>query len=294
MRSVSIISIIRKFGLNSKKLSSNYRIKFRATLEDLSAYSNDDLELTGVVDNHTDPQLSVSDTCMVEGCGKHIRFEYHLLDKKTGTVISCGSSCCSSLLGLSKLQQKSFKNIETIMKEKAELEGWRKENPHTVKKLMKLAEYDLPFYRPFIEEAEVCALTPEDTDFINRVNLKLVLTDLKMLDIIDELLKYEENVAMIRTLKSIRDHSLVQGKYFSRKQKEFIASKYETLLEERKYVTLSITGGYEFRETLKTSGYKYFGAEKTWKKKIERVRFDEELKKLKAAGISESHIFQNK
>lgn len=253
MRETSIISIIRRYGLNSKKLSDNYRIKFRDTLTDFSVYNSDDLGLVEVVDNASDPDRSLSDVCMVRGCGKRIRYEYHLLDKRTDNLIVCGSSCCCTLLGLSKLQQKSFKSIETALKEKKELEEWKKNNPDIIKKLEKLNCYDLPFYKPFINEIAFSALTKEDTEFISKVNTKLLLSDLKHLDILNELLDYDPKAIY----RSIRDHVLVKGKYLSGKQKEFIEKEYETLLKKRNEVAIVISNGYEFKEYLKEDGYSF-------------------------------------
>lgn len=290
MRETSIISIIRRYGLNSKKLSEGYRVKFRDTLKDLSVYSSDDLGLMEVVDNASDPDRSLSDVCMVRGCGKHIRYEYHLLDKRTDSIIVCGSSCCCTLLGLSKLQQKSFKNIEAALKEKKELEEWKKNNPDIVNKLDKLNSYGLPFYKPFISETAFSALTEEDSEFIRKVNTKLLLSDLKHLDILDDLLDYDPK----DIYKSIRDHVLVKGKYLSGKQKEFIEKEYETLLKKRNEVTIAISNGYEFKEYLKEDGYSFNPRKKEWSKTVPSRYADDEQEKLKAIGIDSSSVQRRK
>ena len=290
MRETSIISIIRKYGLNSKKLSEGYRLKFRDTLKDLSLYSNEDLELTEVVDNEASPELSLSDRCMIKGCGKRIRFEYHVHEKNTGNLIVCGSNCCCTLLGLSKLQQKSFKSIEAALKEKKELEDYRKNNPDIVRKLEKLNEYDLPFYKPFCDEIAVSALTEEDTEFIRSLNMRLVISDLKHLDILKDLIEYDPK----DIYKSIRDHVLVKGKYLSAKQKEFVEKEYETLQEKKNETILVVSNGYEYREFLKTEGYSFNHKTKEWSKTVPMKQAEDEQGKLTATGIDPDTIQRRK
>jgi len=294
MRDTSIISIIRKHGLDSRRLDPKFRIKYRAVLCNLSSFSNEKLKLINVIDNMAHPELSVSDRCMITGCNKHIRYENLVEEKQTGNIIVCGSNCCATLLGLSELQQKKLHDIEEALKEKAELEEWKKANSGTVRKLEELSKYNLPFYQPFINEIEASALTPEDTDFINGVNIKLVLSDLKILDVIDDLLKYEEKEELIRILRSIRNHSLIKGKHFSKKQKDFVVRQYEKMLEKRENVTVMIRNGYEYKEFLKERGYVFSGKEKIWKKTIKRADSDKELADLRSVGISEGNISVNR
>ena len=290
MRETSIISIIRRYGLNSRKLSEGYRVKFRDILKDLSLYSNDDLELKEVIDNAANPELSLSSRCMVQGCGKRIRFEYHVHNKNTDKLIACGSNCCCTLLGLSKLQQKSFKSIENALKEKKELEEWKQNNPDVVEKLNKLKGFDLPFYKPFIDEAAVSALTEEDTEFIRKVNTKLLLSDLKHLDILDDLIGYDPK----NIYRSIRDHVLAKGKHLSGKQKEFIEKEYDILLKKRNEVLIVVTNGYEFREYLKEDGYSYNPKGKEWNKTVSLRSADEEQRNLEDAGIDPGSIQRRK
>lgn len=263
MRDTSIISIIRNFGLNSKKLNPKYRVRFLDTLQDLDKFSTDSLKLVEVIDNRSQPGLSMSDRCMIPGCGKKIRYEAHVLNTDTGEYITCGSNCCCTLLGLSKIQARSFMKIEEALKEKAELEEWKKANPETVKKLETLSRYNLPFYKPFIDEIEISALTPEDTQFINEVNTKLVIGDLKYLSMLDDLIKDDP----LDIYKSIRNHSS-QGKYLSTKQKEFIDRQYEKMLENRFNVTISVFNAYEYREYLKELGFAFNGSNKSWQKTV--------------------------
>ena len=263
MRDTSIISIIRCFGLNSKKLNPKYRVRFLDTLQDFDKFSTDSLKLVEVIDNRSQPGLSMSDRCQIPGCGKKIRYEAHVLNTDTGEYITCGSNCCCTLLGLSKIQARSFMKIEEALKEKAELEEWKKANPETVKKLETLSRYNLPFYKPFIDEIETSALTPEDTRFINEVNIKLVIGDLKYLSMLDDLIKDDP----LDIYKSIRNHSS-QGKYLSTKQKEFIDRQYEKMLENRFNVTISVFNAYEYREYLKELGFAFNGSNKSWQKTV--------------------------
>ena len=290
MRDTSIISIIRRYGLNSKKLSEGYRVKFRNTLRDLSIYGNDELELVEVVDNEANPELSLSNRCLVQGCNKRIRFEYHVYEKNTDNLIVCGSNCCCTLLGLSKLQQKSFKSIEAALKEKKELEDYKKNNPDIVEKLEKLNEYDLPFYKPFCEEIKVSALTGEDTEFIRSLNMRLVISDLKHLDILKDLIDYDPK----EIFKSIRDHVLAKGKNLSAKQKDFIEKEYETLQKKKNETMLVVSNGYEFREYLKTNGYTFNLKEKEWSRIVPVKAADEEQKKLTDIGVDPDVIRRRK
>ena len=289
MRDTSIISIIRRYGLNSKKLSMDYRVKFRDTLNSLSLYRNNDLELTNVVDNEANPELSLSNKCLVQGCGKRIRFEYHVYDKNNNLIV-CGSNCCCTLLGLSKLQQKSFKSIEAALKEKKELDDYRKNNPDIVWKLEKLKEYNLPFYKPFCDEIAVSALTDEDTDFIRKLNMKLIVSDLKHLDILNDLIDYDPK----GIYKSIRDHVLEKGKYLSSKQKEYIEKEYEMLQKKKNETIIAVSNGYEFREYLKENGYTFNPKEKEWSKTVFSKSADAEQKKLTDIGVDPDAIQRRK
>ena len=263
MRDTSIIYIIRRYGLNSKKLDPNYRYRFRQAIDDLDQFSTDSLKLVEVIDNVSEPEKSLSDRCMIEGCGKRIRYEAHVMNVDTGDTLVCGSHCCCTLLGLSKLKAHSFMRIEEALKEKAELEEWKKNNPETVKKLETLSKYNLPFYQPFIDEIETSALTPEDTEFINKVNIKLVIGDLKYLSMLDDLIKDDP----LDIYKSIKNHS-AQGKYLSAKQKDFIDRQYEKMLENRFNVTISVFNAYEYREYLKELGFAFNGSNKSWQKTV--------------------------
>ncbi len=290
MRDVSIISIIRRFGLNSKKLSEDYRVKFRDALKDLSEYCNDKLELVEVIDNRANPELSISSKCMVQGCGKNIRFEYHIHEKNVDKLIVCGSNCCCTLLGLSKLQQKSFKSIEASLKEKKELEDYKKSNPDIIEKLEKLKGYDLPFYKPFCDEITASALTGEDTEFIRKLNMKLVISDLKHLDILRDLIEYDPK----QIYKSIRDHVLVKGKYLSSKQKEFIEKEYDMLQKKKNETVIAVSNGYDFRDYLKENGYTFTPKQKEWNKTVFSGSAEKEKEKLIDTGIDPDAIQRRK
>ncbi|MBQ6148509.1 MAG: hypothetical protein IJI83_03070 [Oscillospiraceae bacterium] len=286
MRDQSIISIIRRYGLNSKRLDPKYRIRYAETLEDLSSFSNGTLKLINVIDNMASPDKSLSSRCMIPGCNKHIRIENHVEDTSTGDIIVCGSNCCCTLLGLSKLQQKKLHSIEEALKEKAELEKWKEDNPRAVEKLRTLEKYNLPFYRPFVEEVKNSALTPEDTNFINDLNLKLVIGDQKYLDAISELLKYDQK----EIYKSIRDHVLVQGRYLSSKQKQFISNEYERMLKSKTETIFTVSGGYDFREQLKELGFQFNHRDKTWNKTVKTRQAADLKNRLDCIGIPEENI----
>lgn len=264
MRDTSIISIIRKYGLSSKKLDPRYRVHFLQALENLDRFNTDSLKLVEVIDNVSKPERSLSDRCQIPGCGKKIRYEAHVLNADTGEYITCGSNCCCTLLGLSKIQARNFMKIEEALKEKAELEQWKKDNPETVKKLDLLSKYDLPFFQPFINEVSHSALTPEDTSFIDEVNSKLVIGDLKYLFMLDDLVRDEPK----EIYKSIRDHVLKKGKYLSTKQKSFIEREYDQMLENRFDVTFSIFNAYNYKDQLKELDFTFNGKDKSWQKTV--------------------------
>ena len=264
MRDTSIISIIRKYGLSSKKLDPRYRVRFLQALENLDRFNTDSLKLVEVIDNVSKPERSLSDRCQIPGCGKKIRYEAHVLNADTGEYITCGSNCCCTLLGLSKIQARNFMKIEEALKEKAELEQWKKDNPETVKKLDLLSKYDLPFFQPFINEVSHSALTPEDTSFIDEVNTKLVIGDLRYLSMLDDLVRDEPK----EIYKSIRDHVLEKGKYLSTKQKSFIEREYDQMLENRFDVTFSIFNAYNYKDQLKELDFTFNGKDKSWQKTV--------------------------
>ena len=264
MRDISIISIIRKYGLSSKKLDPKYRVHFLQALENLDRFNTDSLKLVEVIDNVSNPERRLSDRCQIPGCGKKIRYEAHVLNADTGEYITCGSNCCCTLLGLSKIQARNFMKIEEALKEKAELEQWKKDNPETVKKLDLLSKYDLPFFQPFINEVSHSALTPEDTSFIDEVNTKLVIGDLRYLSMLDDLVRDEPK----EIYKSIRDHVLKKGKYLSTKQKSFIEREYDQMLENRFDVTFSIFNAYNYKDQLKELDFTFNGKDKSWQKTV--------------------------
>ena len=264
MRDTSIISIIRSYGLNSTKLDPKYRVRFLDTLSDMEQFSTESLKLVEVIDNISEPEKSYSNRCQIPGCGKKIRYEAHVLNADTGEYITCGSNCCCTLLGLSKIQARNFMKIEEALKEKAELEQWKKDNPETVKKLDLLSKYDLPFFQPFINEVSHSALTPEDTSFIDEVNTKLVIGDLRYLSMLDDLVRDEPK----EIYKSIRDHVLEKGKYLSTKQKSFIEREYDQMLENRFDVTFSIFNAYNYKDQLKELDFTFNGKDKSWQKTV--------------------------
>lgn len=264
MRDTSIISIIRRYGLNSKKLDPKYRVRFLDTLSDMEQFSTESLKLVEVIDNISEPEKSYSNRCQIPGCGKKIRYEAHVLNTDVGEYITCGSNCCCTLLGLSKIRTRNFMKIEEALKEKAELEQWKKDNPEIVKKLELFSKYDLPFFQPFINEVRYSALNPEDTSYINEVNTKLVIDDLNYLSMLDDLIRDDPK----EIYKSIRDHVLEKGRYLSTRQKSFIEREYEQMLENRFDVTFSIFNAYNYKDKLKELGFTFNGKDKSWQKTV--------------------------
>lgn len=175
MRTTSIISIIRKYGLNSKRLNPKNRIKYTDAIKALKGFENADLAIQDVIDNQRFPQHSHSTHCQVPGCGMHIRYEYILKNKGDSSELVAGSTCVWALLGLSELEIKQFKGLENAIKEYHMLEDWKALNPDVVDKLNQMKTEGINRFRPFWMEIEFSRLTDEDTDYIRKVDLSALI-----------------------------------------------------------------------------------------------------------------------
>lgn len=175
MRTKSIISVIRKYGLSSKRLSPKSRIKYEDAIKGLKGYQNSELEIIDVVDNYMFPARSRSTVCQVKGCGKSIRYEYTLRNKIDNLTIVAGSTCVWVMLGLSDLEIKSFKGLEEAIKEYHALYAWREANPDVCEKLNSMKDAGLMKFRPFWREVENCRLLDEDTDYIRSIDVEKLL-----------------------------------------------------------------------------------------------------------------------
>lgn len=287
MRDISIISIIRKYGLNSKKISPKYRVKYADTLKLLQDFNTRSLSVVNAIDNELEPDESLSRKCQVSSCGKHIRYEYWLKDKSSKKVIAVGRNCACALLALDSLQQKSFKNIEQVLKEKAELEEWKKDNKDVYDKLMKLKELNLDHFRPFVEEVEFTALNPEDTDYIRNINYRLILTNVKYMDVLKELIEYNKDN---KFYKSVYDRIAYQAMYISGKQKDAIDEAYEEMRRKKTIAVFNIHNAYDFKDKLKEMNYKYNSKTKCWYKEMPIEMADDERDSLLALGIKKEDI----
>lgn len=166
MRTKSITYIIKKYGLRSKRLYPKVAMKYEEALERLKKYSNEEFEVKRVVDNVWHPQESVSDHCQLDGCGRKIRYEYHVANKKTGKEIIVGSTCVCILMGFSELERKEFLSIDGVIRERAELKDWVRDNTDVVEALRWLKSHEVWLYRPYWEEIEHTKLLDEDSEFI--------------------------------------------------------------------------------------------------------------------------------
>ena len=175
MRTKSIISIIRRYGLNSRRLSPKNRIKYAEAVASLKSYQNSELSIVDVIDNQWHPHLSRSHICQVPGCGMHIRYEYVLRNKEDNSEFVAGSTCVWVLLGLSELEIKNFKGLEEAIKEHRDLEVWKQANPDIIEKLEKAKLHNMVKFGPFWREIENCRLTDEDTEYMKSVSIDAIL-----------------------------------------------------------------------------------------------------------------------
>ena len=171
MRTKSIISIIRRYGVNSRRLSPKCKIKYEDALENIKKYESADLRIVDVIDNCVTPNRSVSCKCQIPGCGHRIRYEYILEDKKSKDRMVAGSTCVWPTLGFSEIQKREFYGFEKVIKEHSELVLWSKENPDIIDKINTLRREGFDKFRPFWEEIEHSRLCKEDEDYIRSIDV---------------------------------------------------------------------------------------------------------------------------
>lgn len=287
MRKESIISIIRKYGLDSKKISKEYHVKYDDALKMLSEGNKGQIRVINAVDNVLNPDKSMSHKCQISSCGKRIRYEYWIQDSNTNKTISVGLNCACAMLGKSKLDTKTLKSLDVVMKEKAELEQWKVEHPQTYNKLLKIEKLNLVHFKPFCEEIKYTALNKEDTKYIDSVNYKLILINVKYMDILKELIQYNRNNEIY---KSIYDRIAYDCIYISNKQKEMINNEYEKYQKRKLKETIEVSNGYKHKDILKQNGYIYIQKSKLWIKQIKRKDANSEIEKLLTLGIKKGDI----
>ena len=171
MRTKSIISIIRKYGLSSKRLNPKHKIKYEDAIKSLEGYENSELKIAEVIDNVLYPHRSISCQCQIPGCNHRIRYEYVLENKTSHQRIVAGSTCVWPTLGLSELEKKDFMKYEKVVKEYHDMIVWRKENQDVWDILMRLKDENFTAYKPFWKEVESCRLTDEDTEYIRGIDV---------------------------------------------------------------------------------------------------------------------------
>jgi hypothetical protein len=175
MRTTPIITIIKRYGLTSKRLNPKNRIKYEDAINGLKGYENSELKIADVIDNVRFPHKSISCNCQIPGCNHKIRYEYVLEDKKTKEQLVAGSTCVWPTLGLSELQKKDFLKFEKAVKEYHDMLAWKDENPDVVEKLALLEKEGFTYYRPFWNEIQHCRLTDMDTDYIRNTDVNKMI-----------------------------------------------------------------------------------------------------------------------
>lgn len=172
MRTTPIITIIRKYGLTSKRLNPKNRIKYEDALRLVKQYENSELKIDSVIDNTRKPTHNGCH-CGLPGCGQRIRYEYILKSKDAGndTELVAGSTCVWPTLGMSELQKKEFFKLDTAIRDHYALLDWKDANKDVVDKLERLKAIKANYYKAFWEEIETAPLLDEDTEFIKGVDL---------------------------------------------------------------------------------------------------------------------------
>lgn len=177
MRNKSIISIIRRYGISSRRLSPRCRIKYEDAIKGIKAYENSEMKIADVIDNVLNPSKSVSCHCQLPGCGMKIRYEYILENKLSHDKLVAGSTCVWPTLGFSELQKKEFRGFEKAIKEHSEMIEWSNEHQDVIDKLNRLKAENFTYYRAFWEEIEYSRLTDEDTTFIESVDVDKLIQE---------------------------------------------------------------------------------------------------------------------
>jgi hypothetical protein len=172
MRTTPIITIIRKYGLTSKRLNPKNRIKYEDAVKMVRQYESSDLKIADVIDN-TRKTSHNNCHCGLPGCGQRIRYEYILVPKNEDTdkELVAGSTCVWPTLGMGELQKKEFFKLDTAIRDHYSLLDWRDSHAEVLDRLEKLKKADIPYFRPFWEEVETAPLLDEDTDFIMSVDV---------------------------------------------------------------------------------------------------------------------------
>lgn len=177
MRSKSLISIIRRYGINSRRLSPRYKIKYEDAVKGIKKYESAELKIADVIDNYVTPKKSVSCKCQIPGCGHRIRYEYILENKDNGERMVAGSTCVWPTLGFSEIQKKEFNSYEKIIKEHNDMILWSRQNPDIIDKLETLKREGFNKFRPFWEEVEFSRLHPDDEEYIRNIDVQALINE---------------------------------------------------------------------------------------------------------------------
>lgn len=172
MRTTPIITIIRKYGLTSKRLNPKNRIKYEEAVKMVKQYESSDLRIEDVIDNTRKPSHNECH-CGLLGCGQRIRYEYILVPKneENAKELVAGSTCVWPTLGMGELQKKEFFKLDTAIRDHYSLLDWKESHKEVCERLERLKEANIPYFKAFWEEVESSPLLDEDTDFIMNVDV---------------------------------------------------------------------------------------------------------------------------
>ena len=258
MRTKSIVSIIRRYGLSSKRLNPRNRIKYEDAIKGLKGYESSELKIAEVIDNTLYPRKSISCKCQIPGCNHKIRYEYVLENKISKDRIVAGSTCVWPTLGLSELEKKGFQKFEKAVKEFHDMIIWKDENKDVWDKLEKLKNADMTAYRPFWKEVEFCRLTDEDTAYIRSLD-------------VDELIrKRDEKVARQEELRRM-----------TAEQRAKEDAEYRKVVEGLNTLTSKYpdNGFYRSLETTVRAGYRLSPSQVRWVKAgCNKLWYEENIK----------------
>ena len=206
MRTTPIVTIIRKYGLTSKRLNPKNRIKYEDAIKSLEAYQNSSLKIGKVLDN-TRQKTHNNCHCGIPGCGQRIRYEYLLVPKndENGPELVAGSTCVWPTLGLSEVQRKDFLKADTIIRDHYALLDWKDNNPEVLERLEKLRENNVVQYKAFWEEIEFAPLLDEDKEYILKLDIQGEIAKVKYQEYLNNVSREEYDKA-VSYVPELRDY----------------------------------------------------------------------------------------
>lgn len=164
-RTVSIRSLIEKYGYKDSRIKYKNIVKYEEALKKLGDYKNSNLKLKSIKNNFDMNEMS-KNNCRCAACNKRIRFEYEIEDTKTGVSQVYGSNCAATVLNLSGMQVKDLNAYQEAIDDHEQLEEWKKNNQQVIKRLKIMKDCNELYYKAFWEEIEERPLLENDAKYI--------------------------------------------------------------------------------------------------------------------------------